>query len=85
MLFLALPGVNLSGGAAAVTVIFGFGFYMGMMTLADAFTGQKSIRVIRSCVGIQRIARDNRFSFLFAVAGGFFWVFLGALLVLFSW
>ena len=63
MLFWALPGVNLSGGAAAVSVIFGFGFYMGMMTLADAFTGQKSIRVIRSYAGIQRINRDNRFSF----------------------
>ena len=63
VLFWALPGVNLSGGAAAVSVIFGFGFYMGMMTLADAFTGQKSIRVIRSYAGIQRINRDNRFSF----------------------
>lgn len=46
-----------------MSVIFGFGFYMGMMTLADAFTGQKSIRVIRSYAGIQRINRDNRFSF----------------------
>ena len=55
--------MNLSVGAAAVSVIFGFGFYMGMMTLADAFTGQKSIRVIRSYAGIQRINRGYRFSF----------------------
>ena len=72
VLFWALPGVNLSVGAAAVSVIFGFGFYMGMMTLADAFAGQKSIRVIRSYVGLQRFNRDDRFEYLLAVSGGFF-------------
>ena len=67
--------MNLSGGAAAVTVIFGFGFYMGMITLADAFTGQKSIRFIRSYLGIKRINRVDQFSFLLAVAGGFSWFY----------
>ena len=84
-LFWAIPGVNLSGGGVAVTMIFGFGFYMGMMTLADVFTGQKTIRVIRSYVGLQRINRDDRFSFSLAVAGGFFWTFLGALFILSAW
>ena len=71
-LFWAIPGVNLSGGGVAVTVIFGFVFYMGMMTLADVFTGQKTIRVIRSYVGLQRINRDDRFSF--TCSGG--WILL---------
>ena len=79
LLFWAIPGVNLSAGGAAVTVIFGFGYYMGIMTLADALTGQQTISVIRSYVGLQRINRDDRFDYLLAVAGGFFWSFLGAL------
>lgn len=80
----ALPGVNLSSGGVAVSVIFGFGFYMGMMTLADTFTGQKAIRVVRSYVGLQRVDRDDRFSFLLAVAGGFFWTIVGGFLALFA-
>lgn len=81
----ALPGVNLSAGGAAVTLVFGLGYYMGIMTLADAFTGQKTIRVIRSHTGLQRINRDDRFDYLLAMAGGFFWTFLGALCILFAW
>ena len=83
-IFWALPGVNLSSSGVAVTVIFGFGFYMGMITLADAFTGQKTIRVVRSYVGLKRIDRDDRFSYLLAVSGGFFWSFIGGLFALFA-
>ena len=64
--------MNFTGGGVAVTVIFGFGFYMGMMTLADAFTGQKTIRVIRSYSGLQRLNRGDRYSSMLAVAGGCF-------------
>ena len=84
VLFLTIPGVTLSGGGVAMTVIFGFGFYMGIMTLADAFTSQKTIRVIRSYVGLQRIDRNDRLSYLLAVVGGFFWTFVGGLLALFA-
>jgi len=84
-IFWAFPGVNLSAGGAAVTVIFGLGYYMGIMTLADAFTGQKTIRVIRSYTGLQRINRDDRFDYMIAMAGGFFWTFLGVLCILFAW
>ena len=83
-MFRALPGVNFTGAVVEVTVIFGFSFHMGMMTLADAFTCQKPIRVIRSYSGLQRINRDERLSYLLAVAGGFFWSFLGALFTLFA-
>ena len=54
------------------------------MTLADTFTGQKAIRVVRSYVGLQRVDRDDRFSFLLAVAGGFFWTIVGGFLALFA-
>ena len=80
-----IPGVNLSGGGVAVTVIFTFGFYMGMMTIADSITGQKTIRVVRSYVGLQRINRDDRLSYFLAMAGGVFWVFLGIMIVPFAW
>ena len=83
-MFWALPGVNLSSGGVAVSVIFGLGFYMGMITLADAFTGQKNIRVIRSYLGLQRIDRADRFSYLLAVAGGCFWTLFGGFLALFA-
>ena len=71
LLFWAIPGVNLSAGGAAVTVIFGFGYYISIMTVADALTGQQTISVITSYVGLQRINRDDRFDFLLAVAGRF--------------
>ena len=84
-LFWLIPGVNLSGGGVAVTVIFTFGFYMGMMTIADSITGQKTIRGVRSYVGLQRINRDDRLSYFLAMAGGVFWVFLGIMIVPFAW
>ena len=85
VLFWLITGVNLSAGGVAVTVIFTFGFHMGMMTIADAFTGQKTIRVVRRYSGIVRISRDDRFSYFLAMVGGFIWVFLGIIIVLFSW
>ena len=64
-----IPGVNLSGGGVAVTVIFTFGFYMGMMTIADSITGQKPIKVVRRYGGVQRINRDDRLSYFLAMVG----------------
>ena len=84
-IFSLLPGVNLTAGGAAVTLIFGLGYYMGIITLADAFTGQKTIRVIRSHTGLQRINRDNRFDYVIAMVGGFFWTFFGVFCILFAW
>ena len=72
LMFWAIPDVNLSAGGAAVTVILGFGYCMGIMTLVNALTGQQTIRVIRSYVGLQRFNRDDRFEYLLAVSGGFF-------------
>ena len=81
-LFWLIPGVNLSGGGVAVTVIFTFGFYMGMMTIADSITGQQTIRVVHRYGGVQRINRDDRLSYFLAMAGGVFWVFIGIIFVL---
>ena len=83
-LFWLIPGVNLSGGGVWVTVIFTFGFYIGMITIADSITGQKTIRVVRNR-GVQRINRDERFSYFLAMAGGVIWVFLGIVFVSFAW
>ena len=80
-----IPGVNLSDGAVVATVIFTFGFHIGMMTIADSLTGQKTIRVIRSYGGVERINRDDRLDYFLAMAGGVFWVFLGIIFVLFFW
>ena len=71
-MFWAIPDVNLSAGGAALTVILGFGYCTGIMTLVNALTGQQTIRVIRSYVGLQRFNRDDRFEYLLAVSGGFF-------------
>ena len=65
-------------------MIFTFGFYIGMMTIADSITGQKTIRVVRNR-GVQRINRDDRFGYFLAIAGGFIWVFLGIIFVAFAW
>jgi len=83
-LFWLIKGVNLSGGGVWVTVIFTFGFYIGMMTIADSITGQKTIRVVRNR-GVQRISRDDRFGYFIALAGGVIWVFLGIVFVPFAW
>jgi len=58
---------------------------MGMMTILGSITGQKIIRVHRSYVGLKRISRDDRLSYGFAMMGGFFWVFIGIIIVLFAW
>ena len=71
-MFWAIPDVNLPAGGAAVTVILGLGYCMGIMTLVNALTDQQTIRVIRSHFGLQRFNRDDRFEYLLAVSGGFF-------------
>ena len=80
-----IPGVNLSEGAVVATVIFTFGFYIGMMTIADSITGQRPIKVVRRYGGVQRINRDDRLSCFLAMAGGVFCVFLGIIIFLFAW
>ena len=80
-----IPGVNFTGGGVLITLIFTLGFYMGMMTIADSITGQKTIRVIQSYVGLQKINRDDQFSYFLAMAGGVFWVLLGIIIVPFAW
>ena len=77
-----IPGVNFTGGGVWITLIFTLGFYMGMMTIADSITGQKTIRVVRRYGGVQRINRDDRLSFFLAMVGGVFWVFIGIIVVL---
>ena len=84
-LYWLITGVNLSAGGVAVTVIFTFGFHMGMMSIADSITGQTAIRIVRRYSGIVRINRDDRLSYFLAMAGGVFWVFLGIILVPFAW
>ena len=76
-----IPGVNFSGEGIVVTLIFTLGFYMGMMTIADSITGQKTIRIAGK-MGVERINRDDRLSYFLAMAGGVFWVFIGIIFVL---
>ena len=49
-----IPGVNFSGEGIVVTLIFTLGFYMGMMTIADSITGQKTIRIASRYGGIRK-------------------------------
>ena len=77
-----IPGVNFTGGGVWITLIFTLGFYMGMMTIADSITGQKTIRIVRRYGGVVRINRDDRLSYFLAMAGGVFWVFIGIIFVL---
>ena len=77
-----IPGVNFTGGGVWITLIFTLGFHMGMMTIADSITGQKTIRVVRRYGGMQRINRDDRLSYFLAIVGGVFWVFIGIIFVL---
>lgn len=76
-----IPGVNFTGGGVWITLIFTLAFYMGMMTIADSITGQKTIRIAGK-MGIERINRDNRLSYFLAMAGGVFLVFIGIIAVL---
>lgn len=77
-----IPGVNFTGGGVWITLIFTLGFYMGMITIADSITGQKTIRIIRRNGRVERVNRDERLSYFLAMAGGFFWVFIGIIFVL---
>ena len=76
-----IPGVNFTGVGVWATLIFTLAFYMGMMTIADSITGQKTIR-ITSKMGVERINRDDRLSYFLAMAGGVFLVFIGIIVVL---
>ena len=76
-----IPGVNFTGGGVWITLIFTLAFYMGMMTIADSITGQKTIRIAGK-MGIERINRDDRLSYFLAMAGGVFLVFIGIIAVL---
>ena len=81
----AIPGVNLSGGGVTVSVLAGLCFYKGITTLADEFTGQKTIRVIGTRRGEIKIQRDDRFSYILAIFGAFMFTILGALFFIFAW
>ena len=76
-----IPGVNFTGGGVWITLIFTLAFYMGMMTIADSITGQKTIRIAGK-MGVERINRDDRLSYILAMAGGVFLVFIGIIAVL---
>ena len=76
-----IPGVNFTGGGVWITLIFTLAFYMGMMTIADSITGQKTIRIAGK-MGVERINRDDRLSYFLAMAGGVFLVFIGIIVVL---
>ena len=76
-----IPGVNFTGGGVWITLIFTLAFYMGMMTIADSMTGQKTIRIAGK-MGVERINRDDRLSYFLAMAGGVFLVFIGIIAVL---
>ena len=76
-----IPGVNFTGVGVWVTLIFTLAFYMGMMTIADSITGQKTIRIAGK-MGVERINRDDRLSYFLAMAGGVFLVFIGIIAVL---
>ena len=76
-----IPGVNFTGGGVWITLIFTLAFYMGMMTIADSITGQKTIGIAGK-MGIERINRDDRLSYFLAMAGGIFLVFIGIIAVL---
>ena len=76
-----IPGVNFTGGGVWITLIFTLAFYMGMMTIADSITGQKTIRIAGK-MGVERINRDDRLSYFLAMAGGVFLVFIGIIAVL---
>ena len=76
-----IPGVNFTGVGVWITLIFTLAFYMGMMTIADSITGQKTIRIAGK-MGIERINRDDRLSYFLAMAGGVFLVFIGIIAVL---
>ena len=76
-----IPGVNFTGVGVWATLIFTLAFYMGMMTIADSITGQKTIRIAGK-MGVERINRDDRLSYFLAMAGGVFLVFIGIIAVL---
>ena len=76
-----IPGVNFTGGGVWITLIFTLAFYMGMMTIADSITGQKTIRIAGK-MGVERINRDDRLSCFLAMAGGVFLVSIGIIAVL---
>ena len=76
-----IPVVNFTGGGVWITLIFTLAFYMGMMTIADSITGQKTIRIAGK-TGVERINRDDRLSYFLAMAGGVFLVFIGIIAVL---
>ena len=76
-----IPGVNFTGGGVWITLIFTLAFYMGMMTIADSITGQKTIGITGK-MGVESINRDDRLSYFLAMAGGVFLVFIGIIAVL---
>ena len=61
--------------------MFGLAFHTGMITIADAITGQKTIRSL-SRSGIEKISRDEPFAYSLALAVGIFWASFGAIIVL---
>tara|TARA_B100001057_G_scaffold468823_1_gene528439 strand:- start:395 stop:706 length:312 start_codon:yes stop_codon:yes gene_type:complete len=84
-LFWLITGVSISGSGIINTLIFVFIFHMGMATVADAMTGQKTIRSLSSNGSIQKISREDPFWYFLYLAVGFFSVFLGILFVLITW
>lgn len=80
----AIPGLNFSVGGVMVSLIAGLCFYQGITTLADEFTGQKTIRV-STRRGEKKIKREDRFDYNSGIIGAFLFTILGALFLLIAW
>jgi protein-S-isoprenylcysteine O-methyltransferase Ste14 len=79
-LVLLMERVSISGFGIFFTLIFASMFHSGMTTVADAMTGQKTIRSL-SRTGIYKTSRDEQFGYLFELAWGIFCALMGALCV----
>ena len=80
-LLIVTPWSSISAIPIFMILMFGLAFHTGMITIADAITGQKTIRSL-SRSGIENVSRDEPFAYSLALAGGIFWASFGAIIVL---
>ena len=79
-LVLLMENVSISVTRIFLTLIFISLFHSGMTTIADAMTGQKTIRHWSS-FGVETTSRDEQFGYFFELAYGIFCALMGALCV----
>ena len=79
-LFLLMERVNISATGICLALIFGFVFHRGMITIADAMTGQETIRHLSSG-RVQKTSRDEAFGYFFELAFGIFCALMGVICV----